>query len=83
MNKDIKQQSVCWLSFVTNSTGAHCAKMSPVEWKICSRCIKTKVPYIDLNTKHGSITADNPMELLCVDFTTKDPSNDVKEQSLL
>ena len=42
-----------------------------------------KGPYVGLKTQPGSIIADGPFDLLCVDFTTTDPSRDGKENVLV
>ena len=40
-------------------------------------------PYVDPETQHGSIIANVPLDLLCVDFTVMDPSRDGKENVLV
>ena len=42
-----------------------------------------KGPYVGLKTQPGSIIANGPLDLLCVDFTTLDPSKDSKENVLV
>ena len=42
-----------------------------------------KGPYIGPKTQPGSIIANGPLDLLCVDFTTMDPSRDGKENVLI
>ena len=39
--------------------------------------------YIDPKTKLGTIIANNPMDLLCIDFTKVDPSKSSKENILV
>ena len=40
-------------------------------------------PYVGPKTQPGSIRANGPLDLLCVDFTTMDPSRDSKENALV
>ena len=47
--------------------------------KTCKRCRKAKGPYNELDVKQWSLVANNPLDLLCLDFTTMDPSRDGKE----
>ena len=47
--------------------------------KNCSWCQVAKGPYVGPKTKLGSIIANGPLDLLCIDFTTMDPSWDGKE----
>ena len=42
-----------------------------------------KGDYTDLKTKPGSIIANNPMDLLCINFTKVDPSKSGKENILV
>ena len=42
-----------------------------------------KGPYVGPKTQPGSIVANGPLDLLCVDFTTMDPSRDGKENVLV
>ena len=42
-----------------------------------------KGPYVGSKTQPGSIVANGPLDLLCVDFTTMDPSKDSKENVLV
>ena len=42
--------------------------------KTCPWCQTAKGDYMDPKTKPGSIIANNPMDLLCIDFTKVDPS---------
>ena len=51
--------------------------------KTCPRCQTAKGDYTDLKTKPGSIIANNPMDLLCIDFTKVDPSKSSKENILV
>ena len=46
--------------------------------KDCPWCQVAKGPYIGPKTKPGSIIANGPLDLLCVDFTTLAPSRDGK-----
>ena len=51
--------------------------------KTCPRCQTAKGNYTDPKTKLGSIIANNPMDLLCIDFTKVDPSKNGKENILV
>ena len=51
--------------------------------KTCPRCQTAKGDYTDPKTKLGSIIANNPMDLLCIDFTKVDPSKSGKENILV
>ena len=42
-----------------------------------------KGPYVGPTTQLSSIVANGPLDLLCVDFTTMDPSRDGKEHVLV
>ena len=42
-----------------------------------------KGPYVGPKTQPGSIVANGPLDLLCVDFTTMDPLRDGKENVLV
>ena len=43
------------------------------------QCQTAKGPYVDPDPAQGSIVANNPMDLLCIDFRKVDPSKDGKE----
>ena len=47
--------------------------------KKCKRCDIVRVPYIDPKVKQGLITANDPYNWLCIDFTKRDPSKIGKE----
>ena len=51
--------------------------------KTCPHCQTVKGDYTDLKTKLGSKIANNPMDLLCIDFTKVDPSKSSKENILV
>ena len=51
--------------------------------KDCPCCQVAKGPYVGPKTQPGSIIANRPLDLLCVDFTTMDPSRDGKENVLV
>ena len=51
--------------------------------KNCKQCQTAKGPYVDPEPAHGSITANNPMDLLYIDFMKVDPSEDGKENVLV
>ena len=47
------------------------------------QCQTAKGPYIDPNSSHGLIIANNPIDLLCLDFMAVDSSKDGKENVLV
>ena len=49
--------------------------------KNCPQSQTAKGDYTDPKTKPGTTTANNPMDLLCIDFTKVDPSKSSKETS--
>ena len=51
--------------------------------KQCKRCCISKGDYTGPYTKQGSLVADRPLDLLCVDFTKVDPSQSGKENVLV
>ena len=51
--------------------------------KTCKRCKKAKGPYNDPNVKQGSLIVNDPLEILCLDFTTTNHSKDGKENILV
>ena len=51
--------------------------------KDCPQCRVAKGPYVGPKTQLGSIVANGPLDLLCVYFTTMDPSRDGKENVLV
>ena len=51
--------------------------------KDCPQCQVAKGPSVGPKTKPGSNIANGPLNLLCVDFTTMDPSRDGKENVLV
>ena len=51
--------------------------------KECPQCQIAKGDYTEPNTILGVIIADNPMDLMCIDFTKVDPSKDGKESILV
>ena len=51
--------------------------------KTCPRCQTVKGDYTYPKTKPGTIIANNPMDLLCIDFTKVDPSKSGKENILV
>ena len=55
-----------------------------INWvKQCKWCQTAKSPYIDPNPSLGSIIANTPMDLLCIDFMKVDPSKDSRENVLV
>ena len=51
--------------------------------KNCKWCPNAKGPYVDPDPSQGSIIANNPMDLLYIDFMKMDPSKDGKENALV
>ena len=51
--------------------------------KDCPHCQVAKGPYVGPKTQPGSIIANGPLDLLCVDFTAMYPSRDGKENVLV
>ena len=51
--------------------------------KDCPQCQVAKGPYVGAKTQPVSIVVNGPLDLLCVDFTTMDPSRDSKENVLV
>ena len=51
--------------------------------KTCPHCQTVKGDYIDPKTKPGTIIANNPMDLLCINFTKVDPSKSGKGNILV
>ena len=51
--------------------------------KTCPQCQMAKGDYTDPKTKLGTIIANNPMDLLCIDFTKVDPLKSGKENILV
>ena len=51
--------------------------------KNCKQCQTAKGPYVDPDPAQGSIVANNPMDLLCIDFMKVNPSKDGKENVLV
>ena len=51
--------------------------------KDCPHCQVAKGPYVGPKAQPGSIIANGPLDLLCVDFTTMDPSRNSKENVLV
>ena len=45
----------------------------------CHWCHVAKGHYTGPHTQQGSLVANNPLDLLCIDFLTVDPSKDGKE----
>ena len=49
----------------------------------CHWCHIAKGHYTGLHTQQGSLVANNPLDLLCIDFLKVDPSRDGKENILV
>ena len=54
------------------------------EWvKDCRHCCIAKNDYNEPKPKLGNLIANNPLDLLCIDFTKVDPSQTGKENVLV
>ena len=51
--------------------------------KNCKQCQTAKGPFVDPDPLQGSIIANNPMDLLCIDFMKVGLSKDGKENVLV
>ena len=49
----------------------------------CHQCHVAKGHYTGPHTQQGSLVANNPLDLLCIDFLKVDPSRDSKENILV
>ena len=49
----------------------------------CHRCHVAKGHYTGPHTQQGLLVANNPLDLLCIDFLKVDPSRDGKENILV
>ena len=49
----------------------------------CHQCHIAKGHYTGLHTQQGLLVANNPLDLLCIDFLKVDPSRDGKENILV
>ena len=82
INRVIRQLSICYSWYKRDFIGALCFKMSELGLK-CQQCQNAKRPYVDPNPAQESIIANNPMDLLCIDFMKVDLSKDRKEKVLV
>ena len=71
--------ALCWERFYWNTMFQDITNYV----KTCPQCQTVKGNYTDPKTKPGSIIANNPMNLLCIDFTKVDPSKSGKENILV
>ena len=71
--------ALCWERFYWNTMFQDITNYV----KICPWYQTAKGDYIDSKTKLGTIIANNPMDLLCIDFTKVDPSKGGKENILV
>ena len=71
--------ALCWERFYWNTMFQDVSNYV----KTCPHCQTVKGDYTDPKTKLGSIIANNPMDLLCIDFTKVDPSKSGKENILV
>ena len=49
----------------------------------CNQCHVTQGHYTGLQTQQGLLVANNPLDLLCINFLKIDPSRDGKENILV
>ena len=68
---------LCWERFYWNTMFQDVTNYV----KTCPRCQMVKGDYTDPKTKLGMIIANNPMGLLCINFTKVDPSKTVRKTS--
>ena len=71
--------ALCWERFYWNTMFQDVTNYV----KTCPWCQTAKGDYTDPKTKLGTIIANNPMDLLCIDFTKIDPSKSSKENILV
>ena len=71
--------ALCWERFYWNTMFQDGSNYV----KTCPHCQTAKDDYTDPKTKLGSIIANNPMDLLCINFTKVDPSKSGKENILV
>ena len=71
--------TLCWERFYWNTMFQDITRYA----KECPPCQNTKEDYTEPNTIRGVIIANNPMDLMCIDFTKVDPSKDGKENILV
>ena len=82
-NKGIRQWKECWLIYETICMGGLWLKMLNIWVKKCERCCTGEGSYNEPNTKQGPIIVNNPMDLLCIGFTTMDPSKNSEENIII
>ena len=71
--------ALCWERFYWNAMFQDVTNYV----KTCPQCQMAKGDYTDPKTKLGTIIANNPMDLLCIDFTKVDPLKSGKENILV
>ena len=71
--------ALCWERFYWNTMFQDVTNYV----KTCPQCQIVKGDYTDPKTKPGTIIANNPIDLLCIDFTKVDPSKNSKENILV
>ena len=71
--------ALCWERFYWNTMFQDVTNYV----KTCPWCQTAKGDYTDPKIKLGTIIANNPMDLLCIDFTRVDPSKSGKENILV
>ena len=49
----------------------------------CKRCHIAKGDYTEAKTQQGTLTANQPLELLCIDFNKADPAKGGQENILV
>ena len=71
--------ALCWEQFYWNTMFQDVTKYV----KECPQCQIAMGDYTEPNTIPGVIIANNPMDLMCIDFTKVDPLKDGKENILV
>ena len=71
--------ALCWERFYWNTMFQDVISYV----KNCPQCQIAKGDCMDIKTKPGTIIANNPMDMLCIDFTKIDPLKNSKENILV
>ena len=79
-NQQGQQAVECMLQLVCERFYWSTLLQDVTRWvKNCKWCQTAKGPYVHPDPAQGSIVANTPMDLLCIDFMKVDPSKDGKE----
>ena len=72
---------------INQERGSDCDEVEVISYslvcEVVDKILYSKCPYVGPKTQPGLIIANGPLDLLCVDFTTMDPSRDSKENVLV